>query len=347
MNKKKIVIIGGGFVGTLCAKKLEKDFDVILIDDKSYFEYTPAILRTILEPGHAKKIQVLHSQYLKRAKIITNRVLEVSKKEVTLEEKKQKIPFNYLIIASGSNYATPIKEEGLIPAYRAEELALYHDRLMEAKRILVIGGGLVGVELTAEISTHCKDKDITIVHSHDELIERNHPKARKYAREFLEKHGIKILFGERVKDSKNHTFVTDKGTKIKSDMSFISVGIMPNYEFMKKNFSNFLNERNLIKTNSYLQLAGFSNIFVGGDITSIKEEKTAQTSKKHAALIVKNIYNLENNRPLEEYISKRRPMVISLGKYNGIFEYKNIVITGFIPAFLKWAIEKSTMWKYR
>ena len=39
-------------------------------------------------------------------------------------------------------------------------------------------------------------------------------------------------------------------------------------------------------------------------------------------------------------------MVISLGKYDGIFEYKNVVLTGLIPAFLKLAIEKKTMWKY-
>ena len=31
---KKIVIIGGGFAGSYCAKNLEKDFDVTLIDTK-------------------------------------------------------------------------------------------------------------------------------------------------------------------------------------------------------------------------------------------------------------------------------------------------------------------------
>ena len=34
---KKIIIIGGGFAGAYCAWKLEKDFDVTLIDNISAF----------------------------------------------------------------------------------------------------------------------------------------------------------------------------------------------------------------------------------------------------------------------------------------------------------------------
>ena len=68
---KKIIVIGGGFAGSYIARKLEKDFDVILIDSKDYFEFTPGILRTIVESEHIKKIQILHTHYLKRAVIVT------------------------------------------------------------------------------------------------------------------------------------------------------------------------------------------------------------------------------------------------------------------------------------
>ena len=36
-------------------------------------------------------------------------------------------------------------------------------------------------------------------------------------------------------------------------------------------------------------------------------------------------------------------MVISLGKWNGIIVYKNLVITGIIAAFAKWFVEWKTM----
>jgi len=40
-------------------------------------------------------------------------------------------------------------------------------------------------------------------------------------------------------------------------------------------------------------------------------------------------------------------LIISLGKYDGIFVYKNFVITGLIPAFLKYLVEKKTLFKYK
>jgi len=345
---KKIIIIGGGFTGTQCAKKLEKNFNITLIDNKPYFEYTPGILRTILEPEHEKKIQALHEKYLKKSKILIDDIEEISKKEILC--KKHKIPFDYLIIASGSSYNAPIKEAGLIPATRAKELVMYHNKLEKAEKVLVIGGGLAGIELASEICTHYKNKDITLVHSHTALMERNHPKSRKYAEKFLKKHGVKIIFEERVKGAEGkikRVYITDKGTKIQCDMAFICVGIKSNYEFMKKNFSELLTERNQIKVNQYLQLENSHNIFVGGDVTAVNEEKTAQTSEKHAQTIIQNIKNLENKKPLIKYASKKRPMVISLGKYDGILEHKNLVLTGAIPAFLKWFVEVKTMMKHR
>ena len=58
MVKKKLVIIGGGFAGSLVARNLEKEFNVTLIDTKPYFEFTPGILRTIVEPDHIKKVVI-------------------------------------------------------------------------------------------------------------------------------------------------------------------------------------------------------------------------------------------------------------------------------------------------
>lgn len=47
-----MVIVGGGFAGACVAQALEPDFRVTLIDNKDYFEFTPSVLRTIVEPNH-------------------------------------------------------------------------------------------------------------------------------------------------------------------------------------------------------------------------------------------------------------------------------------------------------
>lgn len=341
--KKKIVIIGGGFTGTRCARIFEKDdlFEVTLIDKKPYFEFTPSILRTILEPEHEKKIQILHKDYLKKTRIIVDEVIDVSEKWV--RTKKNKIDFDYLVIASGSDYSKPIKEPEIISSNRARELAMYHKRLEKADSVLIIGGGLVGVELAAEICTHYKDKEITICHSHDGLIERNHPKARRYVENFLKKHGVKIILEERAKKKEGKRIITEKGRKISADMVFMTVGIKSNYEFLKKNFSKLLNKRNQIEVNEFLQVNDFKNIFAGGDITDIDEEKTAQTAEKHADVIIRNIKNFEHKKTLVKYTKRRWPMLISLGKYDGVFDNGRIAFGGFVPAMMKWFVEWKTM----
>lgn len=342
---KKVVIIGGGFAGARCARLLEKDFDVTLIDTKNYYEFTPGILRTLVSPSHVKEVQVLHTHYLKRARFIMDKVIEVNENYV--KTKKRKISFNYLVIASGSSYNTPIKESNIIKATRASRLRDYSSKIWKANKILVIGGGLVGVELAAELATFCKDKEITIVHSKDRLMERNNPKSSKYAEKFLKSHGVKILFNEKVTDGKGKFFITDKGTKIHADLAFLCTGITPNYEFMLQNFKKSLNERNQIEVNEFLQLKNHKNIFVAGDVTDRQEEKTAQTAEKQAGVVISNIRSLESSQPLKEYSSKKRPLAISLGRYNGIFEDKSIVITGLIPALIKYLVEKKAMWRYK
>jgi len=342
---KKVVIIGGGFAGSFIARKLENKFDVTLIDSKDYFEFTPGILRTIVEPSHVKKIQILHIHYLKRAKVIIGCVDIVTKDHIILENKR--IYFDYLVICSGSSYNSPFKEKNIVNVIRAKHLRECHENLYNAKKVLIIGGGLVGVEIAAEICTHYKDKEIIIIHSKNRLMERNHKKAIRYAENFLKSRGVKIIYSEKAIQKKKNFFLTDKGNKFHADITFLCTGITPNYDFMKKNFSSFLNEKNQIKVNNYLQLIKAKNIFAAGDITDRPEEKTAQNAMRQAKIIVKNIMALENNDSLIKYYSKKTPLVISLGKYNGILDLGNFVLTGLIPACLKFFIERREMLKLR
>ena len=344
---KKVVIIGRGFAGTESAKILQNNFKVTLIDTKPYFEYTPGILRSIVDLKHIKSVQKLHSHYLKKADVVIDKVTEVAKGYVKLRDKEKKIPFDYLIIASGSGYTDPIKEEATITATRASHLRNSHNKLEKANKVLIIGGGLVGVELAAEIIETYPNKEVTICHSREKLINRNSPKAIKKVEKFFEKRGVKVIRGEKVTEFKKTYCQTNKGTKIKTNMVFMTTGIKPNYELMEKNFKDKLTERKNILVNKFLQLQGSKNIFVAGDITSIKEEKTAQNAEDHAHVVIHNIKALENKEDLIEHSAKSKSMVISLGKYDGVLQTGNFVMAGIHIAFLKWLIERMIMWKYR
>ncbi len=342
---KRLVILGGGFAGAKIAKALENNFETTLIDSKDFFEYTPGILRSIVYPKHLKKIQVLHRHYLHKSKILNEYVIYVNNKSV--KTNKSNLKFDYLVIALGSSYNLPIKEKNVIMITRGNHLRDYYDLLCKSKEITIIGGGIVGVELAAEISDFYKDKEITIIHNKEKLMERNSNKMINYAENYLKKKGIKIIYNETAINYKGNIIKTNKGTKIKSDITFICTGIKPNSQPLEKYFKNTLNEKKQIIVNDYLQVKSFKNIFVAGDITDIKEEKLAQNAKKQANIVIHNLLNLENNKPLLKYDSKPRIMVISLGRFNGIFQYKNFVLTGIIPGILKSLIEWNTMIRYR
>jgi apoptosis-inducing factor 2 len=343
---KKLIIIGGGFAGIKIAKSLEKRFEIKLIDNKDYFEFTPSILRAIISPKKIEKIQLPHKKYLKNTKILTNSVKEISENWVKISSEK-KLFFDYLVIATGSKYNFPFKEKNLILTTRGNNLAKHHEELKKSKSVSIIGGGLVGIELAGEIKEFDKNKKIILIHSQEKLISRNHSKSILKAQKFLEKNNVKIILNEKAEKIKKNKITTSKNTKIKSDLIFLCTGISPNSEFMKKNFKAHLTKKGNIKVNKYLQLKENEKIFVAGDVTDIKEEKTAQNAEKHADIVIKNLINLENKSSLIPYTSKKSPFVISLGKYNGILEYKNFVISGIIPAFLKFLIEKKTMARYK
>ncbi len=342
---KDVIVIGGGFAGSTVAKSLEKMFNVILIDTKEYFEFTPGVLRTIVEPEHVRKIQVMHSHYLRRSKVIRGKVSEVADDYILVNGKK--VRFDYLVIASGSRYELPIKEENVVMVTRANRLRNCYKELCESKNVLIVGGGIVGTELAAEISTHYIGKRIVLVHSGKRLMERNKEKSSKYALNFLKKRGAEVILKERVIKFLKSGCETNKGRKINPDMIFLCTGIKPNSELMKKNFSDKLNKKKQIKVNRFLQVSGERNIFALGDVGSVSEEKTAQNAEKQADIVIHNIKNLERKKKLCEYKNKGRIMVISLGKLDGILEWKNFVLTGLIPGILKSLIERREMIKKR
>ncbi len=349
---KKVVIIGGGFAGALASKKLEKhtNIKIILIDTKDYFEFTPSVLRTIVAPEHAKMIEVRHKDYLKNTRVVIGEVKSVSERNVMVGLRKgsmKKIGFDYLIIASGSRYNSPIKEKNLVISSRKGILRDAYKKVCRAKNILIIGGGIVGTELAAEIATHHKNKNLTIVHSRPYLMERQNEKARKYAERYLMGKGVRVIFNERAMEKKGKYYVTDKGTKIKTDLAFLCTGIAPNFEFLQENFSSFLNEKNQIKVNGFLQVENHGNIFAAGDITSINEEKLAQNAEKQGRVAAKNIIRLISGKPLKEYQSNPRVMVISLGQWDGLLTYKDFSLGGIIPGIMKTIIEWKTMLRYK
>jgi len=130
----------------------------------------------------------------------------------------------------------------------------------------------------------------------------------------------------------------------------------------RKDFKESLDDYDRVVVNKFLQVNGFDNIFSGGDISAVKEEKTAQMAEKHGRLIARNILSSIHNKSrngrqgvvnirikedLVPYYPKMWAWVLSLGDWYCIFGYGNLVLDGLIPCLMKKGIEIITMIKIR
>ncbi|CAG8499022.1 9468_t:CDS:2 [Paraglomus occultum] len=343
MSKSNIVIVGGGYGGVAVAQKLEaalhKTHRIILIERKTHFWHSVGAPRTVAVNGFESQLLIPYDQLFQNGgKVINAAAVQLSDNEVTLDkavdEFGDKVPFKYAIIATGSDYAKPAKVGGRNKEDIVKEIGIYRAAVKKANRVLIIGGGAVGIELAGEIKTTYNDKDVTVVHSRELLLDDNLPKKfRSRATARLRALGVKIILNERVQFSasdidngdKTITLVTDKGTTIESDVQLVATGIHVNSGLVGTLNSQLIEaDTGLVRVRPTLQLEGYDRIFALGDITNVKETKMAFRAGLQADVVAKNLVSLISEKKLIEYKTGPPAMFLSLGKTGGV---------GLLPMF--------------
>ncbi len=343
---QRVVVIGGGFAGVAVSRTLRARFDVTLVDTKDYFEFTPGILRSLVDPSHLRRIQVCHSRAVRGVRVAVGKATGVAERSVTLSDGSS-LAYDYLVLATGSRYSPPIKDPSVVMASRAADLAAHARRVAEAGSVLIVGGGLAGVELAAEIAVAYPGKEVSIVDVGPQLLGRLGSRARDYATKFLRRHGVALSFGQRIVGREGGVYVTDSGGRLAADVAFMCTGVVPNGELPGAAFPGCLNEQGFVHVLPTLQLPGHPNVFVVGDANDCGVEKTAQNARRQAAVAAANIVALSAEEPLRDYRPAATPMVISLGPRDGIFASGGRTVTGWLPAAMKWGVERQVVLTYR
>lgn len=179
---KKIVIVGFSFGGFTIGEFLWNNFKVTFVDAKDHFEYVPTCLKSSIDDKWADKIHASYSDVAKahegKFEFIQGTLVEVTQNDSilvqTADAKTEEVSYDYLIISTGFHYDSPIKQDGVNAwSVRSEGLAKFNKEVTEAKNILVVGGGIVGVELVAEIAVaNPGDKKVSIATRGDRLLKQ-------------------------------------------------------------------------------------------------------------------------------------------------------------------------------
>ncbi|KAG6556313.1 hypothetical protein Mapa_002255 [Marchantia paleacea] len=339
---KKVVVVGGGIAGSAIAKGLEDHSDVTLIDPKNYLDIAYARMRAIVEPAMAERSLILHSDYLKKAKILESTVESATDSEVTTAS-GERVPFDFLVVCTGTVFTSP--PEKTTKAERLEEFNGLNRKLHEAESVLIIGGGPVGVELAGEIVTDFPAKKVTIISGADRLIEFLGPKASKKTEKWLTKKGVTVILKDKIHVNDSlapPTFETKKHVELKADAHFVATGKKVATKWLEA--SELLKEhvtvdgRLKMESTGTCQVEGLKNVFAAGDITDFKEIKQGFLAGKHAAVVVENIKKLSASpdAKLATYKPLATPMgIVSLGRVLAVAQMPFGTILGRLAGLLK------------
>ena len=155
---RSVVVVGGGFAGSQAAMLICKgtNWNVTVVDPRESMHNNIQQLRAAVLPAYLE-LTLVPRQHI-GATLVTGRATGYSATEVTVtlnDGKTSTLPYDYLIIATGSTASFPAKagETTYTNADTTAAFAKVAEAIRGASKIAIIGGGPVGVEFAGEITS--------------------------------------------------------------------------------------------------------------------------------------------------------------------------------------------------
>ena len=297
-----VVIVGGGFAGIACARKLaaEKDVAVTLIDRNDYHQFQPLLYQvatSMLAPRDIayplRKIAAEFTDFeAKRGNVIA---IDPVAHSVTTDT-GETYTGDYLVLAAGSEpsfFGTPGAEHAF-PLYSLDDAEALSTRIVqsleEADRdperaadgaidFVVVGGGPTGVEVAGALSEMI---NTTMVHEYPalaprakvHLVDHGHEllkmfadKGHAYTARILEKDGVELRMGSGVAEiGPGHVTLSD-GSTIRTRCVIWGGGLKAAPIAATSGLPQGHGGR--IDIERDFSVAGFPGVFVIGDIANI------------------------------------------------------------------------------
>ncbi|WYZ42177.1 hypothetical protein EsH8_V_001072 [Colletotrichum jinshuiense] len=326
---RNVVVLGGSFAGLQLAKRLSQSlpsgYRVVLVEKNSHFNFTFNFPRYSVV-GNEKKAFIPYTDAFGKApegswELIRDTVVGVADGEALLES-GQKLSFDYLAIATGFQQPLPAR---MISSNRDDactDLRSLRSKIKQAKRIAIVGGGPVGIQLSTDIKSAFPDKDILMVHSRERLVNRFGERLSEYVESKLEIMGIQVVLNERpdVLQQKAEGTEVDfritqgcgtlrfqNGKEEEFDLIIPCTGATPNTGFLSTFIPSLLSgTTGRIKVRPTLQLDddAHPNIFALGDIAEVNGPKMGRTAMAQAEHVSENMVAMIKGALPSEYKPK-------------------------------------------
>lgn len=308
---KHILIIGGGFAGLACARKLanQPGIRVTLVDRQNHHLFQPLLYQVataaLAAPDIARSLRQLFSHAANVSTLMDTIVsIDPEKREAVSAEHTYR--YDYLVLAAGAkttffghdhwqNHTMGLK--CLSDAYfirrsvfSALERAELTDDPEERKRLMtiaIVGAGPTGVELAGAYSdlarrallANYRRLDISqlrvlLIQSGDRVLKPFDEDQSEYTQKRLEKLGVEIILGHRVTDVEEKTLLFDEIEPIHAETIIWAAGVAASSLTRKLGVETDRGGR--ISPLADLSVPGHQEIFVAGDVTAHTDAKGKQ-----------------------------------------------------------------------
>lgn len=358
---KRFVVLGSNFAGINAALLLKRRFpkdDITIIDKNESFEYYPSMYKILTTPSAESKLKInlkeLYSK--KRIDFICSEIISIDINANKVKTTNYEYEYDYLINCLGAvttYYGISGAKEHSLPFKSINEMKQIKEKILDLtrggvseKKILVVGSGLSGIELTFEIKNYLRayNKDnikITIIEAKDRIVPWSNQKTTDYVMQKALKDGIDLKTNFLIKSVESNKIVNDKDEDITFDLLLWCAGVTTNP--LIKDAGLQTDNAGMI-VDDYLRSVTKPNVYACGDAISYKVNDKQLLKNGHhtlttSAYVVKTLYSTINEKPLKKFDTMNNtPALIDLRHHGVIMTYKEEVYTK--PIFFYGLVKK-------
>lgn len=298
-DKKRVIIVGGGFGGLKLANKLNKSgFQVVLVDKNNYHQFPPLIYQVASSGLEPSSISFPFRKIFQKRKDFYFRMAEVRAiypEKNVIQTSIGKAEYDYLVLAAGTttNFFgnEHIEEEAMPMKTVSEAMGLRNAILSNFERsvtcasdrerqellnVVIVGGGATGVEIAGVLSEMKRFvlpndypdmpsslMNIYLIEAGSRLLSSLSEESSRHAEQFLREMGVNILLNKAVTDYQNHKVMLQDGTEI-ATRTFIWVSGVTAVTIGNMD-STLLGRGRRIKVDAFNRVQGIANVFAIGD----------------------------------------------------------------------------------
>ncbi|MDO7907062.1 NAD(P)/FAD-dependent oxidoreductase [Paenibacillus sp. JX-17] len=351
---KKFVILGGGYGGLTIAKDLiegfvPNDVEIVLVDRSPFqglkTEYYALAAGTVSD--HELRINFPKSDKLTR-KFGEVRSIDLDNKHIHFENEGEPMSYDQLVIGLGCTdrfHNTPGAEEYSSTIQSFSSTRKTYLRLNEIQpygTVHIVGGGLSGVEMAAELRESREDLNIKIMDRGERVLSAFPQRLSKYVHEWFKEHDV---------DAHSHVSISrvepnaiyNREEKIYTDAVVWTAGIQP--VKVVQDLQVAKDPQGRVVLNEYYQIPQYTDVYVVGDCASLPFSPSGQAAEVQGEQVAHIVRDLWKGHTPHPHPLKLRGTLGALGKKAG-FGYGfmgNASLMGRVPRLLK----SGVLWKSR